>query len=154
MNSKDRKLSIYMGEPLRAALAITGDDNPETGVKSRRINNVCERYLDIVHFAMPEFTRGEWCAIMDANNGIGISGEISWILGAALNVADSVDDGMDEKWGVDCQRLAERMRGLPRASRIAVGEAVERFWASSELPTDEALAKAGVKIAGDVISRC
>jgi hypothetical protein len=146
MKSKDRKLSVYMGEPLRAALAITGDDNPETGVKSRRINNVCERYLDLMHFAMPEFSRGEWCAIMDANNGIGIGGEIMDMLGTWQNVADSADDGLEEKWGIDCQRLAARMRELPRASRIAIGEAVERFWAAHELPTDEALAKAAVKI--------
>lgn len=138
------KASIYLGEPLKAALVLTADDNPETGVRSRRINNIAERYLDMIADAMPEFSRAEWCAIMDANNGLGVTGDLMSLLMAWANVADSPE--LDGKWDIDHSALAEKIRALPRASRLAVGEAVERFWSRSELPTDEALTKASVKI--------
>lgn len=138
------KASVYLGEPLRAALAATGDDNPDTGNRSGRMNNLAERYNEIVAAHMPQFTKGEWCAIFDANNGGMGLGEIRDILLGWANVADSPE--MDEKWGVNHLDLARRLRDLSMAARIAVGEATERFWRHCELPTDEALAKAGVKV--------
>jgi hypothetical protein len=140
------KASIYLGEPLRAALSATGDDESETGNRSGRINNIAERYNEIITSAMPEFTKGEWCAIFDANNGgMGLGGLRDIQLGWA-NVADSPE--MDEKWSIDHIELARRMRDLSLVGKIAVGEATERFWGHYQLPTDEALAKAGVRITG------
>lgn len=143
------RITIHAGRPLIEAIAATGDDDPETGNRAGRVNNIAERYMDIVHFAMPEFTRAEWCAIMDANNGVQITGDLMSLLTAWVNVADSPE--LVEKWEVDHTRLAQRMQALPRAARIAIGEAIERFWRHHELPTDEALEKAGVKIAGNPV---
>ncbi len=138
------KASIYLGEPLRAALDVLGDETPQTANRSGRINNIAERYLEIVADAMPAFTLEEWCAIMGTNNGLQITGDWLSALHAWANVVDSPE--VEEKWGVDPDDLARRMRSLPLASRVAIAEAIERFWGHHRLPTDEALAKAGVKI--------
>lgn len=138
------KASIYLGEPLQKALAVLGDETPQTANRSGRLNNIAERYLAIMIDAMPEFTKAEWSAIMDVNNGLQITGDWLSAVHAWANVADSPE--VDEKWGVDHEDLARRMRTLPLASRVAIAEAIERFWGHYQLPTDEALAKAGARI--------
>ena len=138
------KASVYLGEPLRTALSATGDDDPETGNRSGRINNIAERYIAVIADAMPEFTKGEWCAIFDANNGGMGLGQLRDLQLGWANVADSPE--MDDKWGVNHLNLARRMRDLPITGKIAIGEATERFWANCALPDDEALVKAGVRI--------
>lgn len=67
---------------------------------------------------------------------------------AAMIWANVEDSGADlgEKWEIDETRLAQRLRGMPRSTLMAIGEAVDRFWERHRMPTDEALAAAGVKI--------
>ncbi len=111
---------------------------------SGRLNTIIGRYSRIVADSMPTFTRGEWCAIFDANNGT-LYLDDSSITMAWANVADL--PGLDEKWGIDSAALVAKMRRLTTAQAIAVVEANERFWANHEKPTDEALKVAGVRIA-------
>lgn len=131
----EKRISIYVGEPLAALLA--GHEN-----RSGRINNVAERYAAILQAELKriDFTRGEWCAIFDAENGCGIgeaSGDqMTWQF-AWANMEDSPE--MDEKWDIDHADLARRMRALSPAAKAAVYEAAIRFWQNTSLPTDEAL---------------
>jgi len=136
--------NVYIGPALEALLADTRDDDPDTGQRTRRINNIAERYRALIHSAMPTLTRNEWCAVMDANNGLGVIGDLLTVMNAWMNVADSPE--LENKWEVDLTRLTARLRQMSMAEKLAVGEAIERFWAWSNLPTDEALAKALVLI--------
>jgi hypothetical protein len=134
------KFSIYAGEPVDRLLTLAGRDN-----RSGRINDCASRYLDVVdeELARLDFTRDEWCAICDANNGSMIGGfgdDISWRM-AWANVADTPELG--EKWDIDLASLVGRMQGLTLAQKAAVAEVIQRFWERVSLPTDDALREAG-----------
>lgn len=138
------KRSVYLTNQTLAAIGLPVDADDRQGWSlSGRLNAVVERYSQIVADAMPEFSRGEWCAIFDANNGT-IFDEWSLMMIWA-NVADSPE--LAEKWKVNVGKLVEKLRGLSKAQAAAVTEAIERFWHHSELETDEAIAKAGVRVA-------
>jgi hypothetical protein len=135
----DKRISVYVGPPLAAVL--DGFEN-----RSGRLNSIAERYSAMVkdELRRMEFSRNEWCAIMDANNGahMEIGGDSASYVMSWANIADSPET--DEKWGVDHQVLAGRVRALGVAARIAVFEAIVRFWTYAQHPTDEALMMAGV----------
>jgi len=145
----DTKVSVYLGGPLLAAL----EDTPGQS-RSGRTNWIAEAYRAIVARELRgiEWTRAEWCAVMDALNGaqIEVLSEASWSM-AWANVADSPELG--PKWGVDVPGLAARYRALSAAGRLAVYEAAARFWSRARLPTDAALAAAGVQPV-DAPARC
>lgn len=136
----DKRISIYVGRPLRDVMG-------EAENRSGRLNAVADRYLSIIadELYRIKFSKGEWCAIMDANNGVGmadLTGDtMSWQMMWA-NVADSPE--LDAKWEIDHAGLAGRMQAMTTAGRAAVYEACKTFWENTDLPTDEALAKAGI----------
>lgn len=135
------RFTIYAGPPLAAALE--GHEN-----RSGRINSIAERYNAIVERHAPELAEAEWCAVCDAlngywiNDGMGVRG--MW---AEIHDSDRLE-GLGAKWGVDAIALAERVRDMPFADQVALAEVVERFWQHSDLPTSEALAKAGARLKG------
>jgi hypothetical protein len=139
------KVNIYIGPPMDEALACLGGDYNRSG----RLNTVCERYLVMVRCELSRinFTHGEWCAILDANNGVELSTGVGEINATMLwaNVADSI--GLGAKWGINQDDLVRRMRGLSKSAAVTVLEICDRFWSRSDLAPDEALAKAGVTIA-------
>jgi hypothetical protein len=142
MTENDNHISIY---PTPAIKELVGD--PKHGLlPSGRISNVAERYLLIVtdELARLRFTRGEWCAILDANNGFEVEGNGSEFQVMWANVIDT--PGLDAKWGVDCSVLAQRMQGLSMAAQAAIYEVRNIFWRNTDLPVDVALEKAGVKL--------
>jgi hypothetical protein len=63
-------------------------------------------------------------------------------LWAEVEDADRLD-GLGAKWGIDAHALAARLRDLSPGARMAILDAVERFWTHADLPTDEALRRAG-----------
>lgn len=141
----ERRLSIYSGAPLEAALACLGEIYAEN--KSGRINTVCERYLAMVSDELGRLvlTKNEWCAVMDANNGVEqFTGMGSMPVMLWANVHDSPELG--EKWDVDQAALVSKLQHLPKSTLIAVQEVCDRFWSRTEKPTDEALAAAGVMV--------
>jgi hypothetical protein len=93
------RFSIYAGPPLQAALSALGSHYEEN--RSGRVNTVCERYMAMVadELARLDLSKNEWCAIMDANNGVE-----QYLGGAAMmpsmlwaNVHDS--DGLGKNGG-------------------------------------------------------
>ena len=65
---------------------------------------------------------------------------------AWASVADC--EGLGEKWDVDADALAQRLRTAPLAEQVSVAEVVQRFWAHPDLPTREALETAGARVSG------
>lgn len=131
------RASIYVGEPL--ARLLDGHDN-----RSGRINNVAERYAAVVAQDRPQLTRAEWCAVCDALNGTWLADEPTIrFIWAEIADADRLN-GLGAKWEIDAQDLARRIRDMPAGARVSLVETVEAFWRHADLPTDEALAQAGV----------
>ena len=87
--------------------------------------------LDLAAFEVAEqFTRTEWCAIADANNGtlfdfVGTRPGMH----LACNVEDAGRlDGLGAKWGIDVPGLTRRLHGLGYVQGWAVIQAVRWFW--------------------------
>lgn len=136
-SKRGEKLSIYAGEPL--ALVLVGHDENRSG----RINTVCARYLGAVAAHCPRLREAEWMAICDALNGTWLRDDDS-IRYTWAEIADC--DGLAEKWGIDQQALAQRVRDMDFAAKVALVETVERFWSRCDLPAAESLKLAGAVI--------
>ncbi len=137
------KKRIYFADRIWPLLHAT--DYLVGGSASERVNEIVLRYDALYRHLLPDFTREEWCAIMDANNGTIPAYETTPETQLTLvwaNLADS--EGMDEKWGVDCDDLVRRLRELSAPQSIAVVEAVYRFWSLGQSTTDEALRAASI----------
>jgi hypothetical protein len=143
-----KRATIYLRERTLAALG----QSPE-GELSQRIAAMLVRFESICRSLMPEFSRAEWGAIMDANNG----GTDLWVAdvdgyaGGTLiwaNVHDSV--GLGEKWDINQAKLVKRLQRLSPAELVAVDEAISRFWNHCNLKTNAALEAAWCKISDEV----
>ncbi len=133
-----KRTSVYL---IDGTLKIAGNGDSLSG----RLNQIVARYDDLIKESMPAFSKKEWCAIFDANNGAILSlddgADMAHIsTGVWANVADS--QGFREKWGVDSTKLAGRLRDLEPAQKIAVIEAIQTFWEHHGEETDVALERA------------
>jgi len=87
--------------------------------------------LDLAAFEVAEqFSRPEWCAIADANNGAmwdGVGTRPGMHL--ACNVEDAGKlEGLGAKWDIDVPVLASKLHGLGYVQGWAVIQAVRWFW--------------------------
>ena len=136
-----RTTSIYVSPPINEAIRRLGKQGTNV---SGRLATVCERYLEIVadELARIKMTKAEWCAIMDANNGVQIMTGNPFAHLIWANVFDSPE--LEEKWGVDVVALANKLQALPKSTLLAIREAIDIFWSHANAPTDDALKAAGV----------
>lgn len=135
------RFTIYAGEPVAGILAGYEDN------RSGRINQVAADYRILIREATPEFDASEWQAIADVLNGSFVADEAGLKLIWA-SIADSAEDGIGEKWGVDVEALAQRVRALKLPQLIAMREVVARFWDSDDGSTDsvDLLRQCGARI--------
>ncbi|WP_454859707.1 hypothetical protein [Promicromonospora soli] len=89
-------------------------------------------------------TEAEASLICDALNGVwlrdGGSEEMIW-----AEISDAISyEGLDTKWGVDGASLVGTVRGWTLAQKVAVVDAVERFWSDTSRPSGEMLREAGL----------
>ena len=129
--------NVYFADEIFALLDLDEGDR-----LSERVNYLIGAYYTMIADSMPLFSRGEWCAIMDANNGTLYDHILPSMLWA--NLHDS--PGMSAKWDIDQGDLVKQLQSLSRSQLLAVQEAINGFWRHHELPTDEALQRAGAKI--------
>jgi hypothetical protein len=119
--------------------------------RSGRLNTVCERYRAMVadELARLDLSKGEWCAIMDANNGVEqyIGGAAQFPSMLWANVHDSGSQ-LGEKWGIDETWLVAKLQQMPKSTLIAIQEVCDRFWSHTDEPTEKALTTAGVRTEG------
>lgn len=129
------RAQIYIGDDMSRVLGPTD----RTGDLQSRLGSILLRYEAAVKAIMPAFSRNEWCAIFDANNGTDIFQEAAELQASGLwaNVEDCF--GLDDKWQIDTVDLLRRMKSLSLAELLAVREAVTRFWMHCDLPTDDAM---------------
>jgi hypothetical protein len=131
MTPADR-IHVYLGEPLRRLLDARATE--EAGyTASSLVNTVADRYQEMVRRSMPALSEREWMACADALNGVWLSSDAG---GASLTLAtvwaEIADadrlNGLGEKWGIDAQALARRLREAPYAEVVAVVDVVETLW--------------------------
>ena len=145
-----KRNSICFPDHLGAYLRSFGENS-----LSGSVSTLLDRYIGITQDACPELTEAEWCAICDANNGCGVwlsAGGPDQYQSLWANVYDSGQNGIDEKWGIDHKKLAERLRNMAPAQKAAVWDVAARFWASpqlNELGTADLLKSVGAKISKD-----
>lgn len=139
-----KRLTLYIADESQA---VIGPENPATS-RAGRINSIIQRYGAIIRDAMPEFSQGEWCAIVDANNGSILDDMPQTVAYTWANVHDSPELG--DKWGIDQAALVDKLRSLTYAQKCAVAEVIAGFWNSEKLNQADnhtLLTEAGAKIA-------
>lgn len=116
----------------------------------RSINQVVardiERYyqaLDLAR-AQVDLTQGEASLIVDALNGTFIDMNAMQFL--AMEIEDSLADGLAEKWGVDGLALVQKLKTYSLLQKMAIVDSIERFWKGEYHTSDmtEKLTRAGL----------
>lgn len=136
------RTTIYIPEEIQTILGA------ESG--SARINGIISRYAKIVAEAQPALTASEWLAVLEVCNGLALLDDAGTDITGYLwaEVADCA--GLGQRWGIDQDALAQTVRALPYVSRVAIAESARAFWAASvDLPTDQAMAAAGIRPIAD-----
>jgi hypothetical protein len=141
-------ITFRHAEVERALRARAGTpDGPVSAIASRDL----ARYYDTIarSLATLTFSEAEASAICDALNGTMLDSpdtyRFAW---AEIADADRLN-GLGEKWGVDGQALAARVRALHPAELVALVDAVDRFWTitthdASARPAREVLIEVGL----------
>lgn len=91
-----------------------------------------ERYYALLAttLARIDLSTGEASLIVDALNGTLTEPHTASLLWA--QIADALDDGLAEKWEVDGTALVARLRQFTPFEALAVADAAERFWNSTQ----------------------
>lgn len=119
-----KNVSIYPGPDLEAAIVANGGGRG----RSHRINQIADRYAEILRRNQPSLSEPEWNLIRDSLNGT-LHEPAAMIGGVWQGVEDSLADGLGAKWGVDGPELVRKLRGLSFAQEVALVEAIEAWWA-------------------------
>lgn len=120
--------------PLADALAERGGS--ENATASQIVARDVQRYYDLLALALAQVTLAAGAAslIVDALNGSVRDEHLAQMLDYAI--ADSLEDGLAEKWQIDGPALVATIRAWSLLQRMAVVDAVERFW-SNDYHVDE-----------------
>jgi hypothetical protein len=112
------------------------DDGSEGSSWSARVSELATRMNYLMRSHLPRFTRPEWCAIFDANNGGPFPESEPELIKSMFwaNVEDT--HGLDSKWSVDSAAIVQRLQQLSPVEAIAAGEASRFFWDNCHHDTD------------------
>jgi len=117
-----KKISIYAAEPVEAVLKLHQDDT-----LSSRINSVCERYLFLINSThlTTTFSSAELNSFVDCCLSTAFP-PAAFIPGTVLaDFADSLIDGLEEKWGINGTEVAEKLSRLSMTEEMALIEYIE-----------------------------
>jgi hypothetical protein len=125
-----KRTSIMLYSRAEAFINARSEDN-----FSSALNQSIERYEEILKQARVKlleiFTEKEMALIIDVLNGTLFSEPIS-IHMVYGEVGDGINmDALDQKWEVDGKALVEKVRNLDYAEKVALVDAVERWWNST-----------------------
>ena len=123
-----KRTSTYLSDRTVDILdAAMGD----TGSLSGEINKFVDRYAEVIrrHRGVEKlFSVAEMNAMRDVANGWWAEPAATIDGGLALNLEDSIQDGIGEKWGVDAPALVARLRALSYADQLALVAGIEAWW--------------------------
>lgn len=119
-----------------AVLSIISSRSGPSIDRSTALRILLGWYDEIVTKERPELSENEWMAIRDALNGTWLLAEHGHLglitSGLPFEIADSLEDGIAEKWSIDGPGLVKKLTDLNFAARVAVIDDVIRFWADAE----------------------
>lgn len=96
---------------------------------------IADAYREFVADNTPALSASEWCAISDAGGGAVLNNSFNLrLLWAA--VADRAADGLAQKWGVDIEALAGRLRSMRTSELLAVREVIQRYLSAAASGSD------------------
>jgi hypothetical protein len=153
------KVTIYAADSgVRDVLADVppgkGGRGGDPNGRSSRIADVCLRYRLMCDAETPELTEAEWLTltclfagtILDGGHGRDVT---MAMIRAMPTVLEEVDDCVFRP-GATRERLAGVVRALPLVGRVAVIEALGRWWRAADRVRDgrERMLAAGMRISG------
>lgn len=131
-----KRVSTYLTD--RTLDVVAGDG------LSGRINRMADRYGEILRRTRIEarFTADEMNALRDVCNGWLAEPAAVIDCGVALELEDSIPDGIGDKWGIEPQMLLNKLAALNYCEEVALVEAIEAYWrgiadAGPDGPEDE-----------------
>ena len=118
-------VTIRANAALAAELAARGEP---LGAALRRD---IERYYEAIAATLGEIglSEPEWNYLRDLLNGSLLDASTARYLWAEV---EDAEPEIADKWGIDARDLSGRIRTLPTFSRLAICDAVERWWRAIE----------------------
>jgi len=117
-------LSDHTVEILYAAMGDLGSLSGEINKSIDRYNEVIRRHRGVE----AQFSEAEMMALRDVANGW-IAEPAAMIAGGlALELSDSLPDGIAEKWEIDAPALIAKLNALLYADELALVAGIEAWW--------------------------
>ena len=104
------------------------------GSRSELLSRMMLEYMDALddglRQAQAKLTKSEASAILDVQNGAVTQPISMWLENSlALQIHDSIPDGIAEKWKIDAPALVEKIQAMSQVERWALLDWAARFWA-------------------------
>jgi hypothetical protein len=127
MPSKDDKINLRPGI---LSPALTARSVPGSLSQAQVVQRDLARYYDSLALALAsvELSAGEAGLLVDVLNGTIIDLTVAQML--AAEVEDALADGAAERWQLDGPAFVARLAALTLLQRLAICDAVERFWSA------------------------
>lgn len=124
-----KRTSTYLSDRTVDILdAAMGD----VGSLSGEINKSIDRYHEVIRRHRPaaeaQFSEAELMALRDVANGWLAEPAATIAGGLALELSDSLPDGIAEKWGIDAPALIAKLNNMPYADQLALVASIEAWW--------------------------
>lgn len=123
-----KRTSTYLSDRTVEILAASMGD---AGSLSGEINKSVDRYHEVVRRhrgVVEQFSEAEMNALRDVANGW-IAEPAAMIAGGlALELSDSLPDGIADKRGIDAPALIAKLNALPYADELALVAGIEGYW--------------------------
>lgn len=123
-----KRTSTYLSDRTVDILdAAMGD----AGSLSGEINKAIDRYNEVVrrHRGVEkQFSEAELNALRDVANGWWAEPAATIAGGLALELEDSLPDGIAAKWEIDGEALLVKLRALSYADQLALVAGIEAWW--------------------------
>ena len=136
----------------QALATLAGEEGKPNALAADRL----ERYVHLTRRALStlRLPREEALLLVDVLRGTLVDSTFWAASGPALlaaEIEDAAEDGLGEKWGVDLDKLAARIRSWHPVTVLAITDAVQAWWnltSSRENPHswDEALHAVGLLV--------
>lgn len=105
-------------------LAALKPENPG----ERTISETADRYMAAIRRSLPDLEHPELCLIFDAL-GPDWKADEAYNQTLSAEIIEAIDkDRLDHKWEVNGQRLTSRVKRMPYAAQMSLGEMNELFW--------------------------
>lgn len=129
--SEPRPITVRLTPPVFAELEARAGDERGEGLPT--VAQVAiSRYIEICRREAPDLAEPEWNLIRDSLNGVWLTEELGGPSSVAFITAEIEDsirlNKYDEKHGVDAKKLRAKMATWTYANKVAIVDAVERWW--------------------------